>query len=229
MVRTEWTNYDLGTGGWEYLKEQLSLGKTVAYHLLKRVSDFAHVQARLPRTTSAARAVQFHVGGLLSLAESRRQMVNEFRQYLLSHRAHCALLEDPVGKPSDPYIARTQLRYAIYGDDVYYVLTPEAGKPAEVEHYLRMAYGYPFIAVLTHLDPSSLPPAGGEIDTAVLQMAANNADRIIIAAYDGEGFVVASAAKEGDQRYYPGARPSVNKGLVSFGQTSTSKGTQRPS
>src|SRR5690242_10902837 len=110
-----------------YIQEQLDLsGKALANRLLSKSLLVGRVFAYVPENTPSELLFRFQTGGIYPFDRSLRQntpalvpvqndarpvVISDILKYLSENNRHCCLFEEPVGKPSDPWVIRSGIKY----------------------------------------------------------------------------------------------------------------------
>ena len=102
----------------------------------------------------------------------------------------CIAVEVNLSK--DDVIARPPLvRYFFEDESVYYSINHEENNSEQIERFLSAADGsWISLILLTSSEGIELPANGGEIDQSSLDLLAKNTEKVLIGAFDGEGYVI---------------------------------------
>jgi hypothetical protein len=205
---------ELGHAGVEYVMERLSLGKQLSRRVLARVAGARPTGAYtfLPPGTSPEAALQFEYGGKLppvpvpggeeyrrlpdgSLARFVRvpntddALVGRIEAHLASDVFNICLFEDAVGSRSDPATERLRSPTWFEGEDVYHAV-PSGSAELDIYRAIRSAKSWLTAGFLTSI-PSGLVIEGhrATLSAEHVRHMANHTKKVIVGAYDGEGYV----------------------------------------
>ncbi len=205
----------LGPEALEYIRECLAEGKTLARHLLERVDlESGTVTTFLPSDVSKEAASQFRTGGKLErdpetfvyrtapdgsrvrwepVPNTDPWLVSIVQAFLRAAEGRVCILENALARPSDPGLSRFQSRLLAFEDEVYHVLLSRELEGTEIARAIgeaRCAYP-PLIGVITFLAAEAgLPDEARDITSAQLRVLAERTQKIVVGAYDGEGYLI---------------------------------------
>jgi len=183
-----------------YVKKSLAIGKSLLNILLKTF-DFQKGKAItfLPAEVSVDAAKQFTTGGKLAQATSSLTitptptsvslLVSEIATFLKARQRRSCIMENALAKPSDPYLAPFKNKILTFGEEVYHYLLPEDAQDETISKAVKVASSYLFIGALSSL-PQAITPTAGVVALDILKEYAARAEKIIVGAYDGEGYVI---------------------------------------
>jgi len=199
-----------------FISERLARGHTLCQLVLKRV-DFSQgkVISTLPEEVGAHVAgsgIQwggkmpspwpevrgYHIypdGRKVPLLRDSRAPVHSMVCDFLGHHEHgLYVIEDHVSKASDPLNHPNRPAHlALFGDEVYYILTASDAEDREkLSRAISWNYYPPLtLSVLTSLEEGEeLPPDHGQFEQNQLEDFATRTEAVMIGAYDGEGHIV---------------------------------------
>lgn len=201
---------NLGNAGIEYVKASLADGKSLSQILLQTF-NFQKGKAItfLPADVSVQHAKQFKTGGKLKRADrlclSHADpaplvgiptptldclLVSNILSFLNGGKDRLCIMEDALAKPSDPGIDPFRERILTFKQEVYYRLLHEDAQEATIATIVKCAYSHWFTGILTSFPQDGFAPMSGEITLDDLKSYALRTEKIIIGAYDGEGYVI---------------------------------------
>ena len=164
----------------------------------------------LPRDTDLASALDFHSGGKLPpppisewvsveggiaipIPNTKSFLVDAISGFFTSGTGNLAVFENSLASANDPIISETSSRVLTFRGEVYHLLTPEEANPEKIVEAVDDAYSGPvFIGILSSVPASSLVrlETTQELSGYLLDSIAGNVSKLVIGAYDGEGFLL---------------------------------------
>jgi hypothetical protein len=190
----------------DYLQEQLYLsGKTLANQMMLTSLTAGKVFAYMPENTPLEILCRFETGGIYPFDrsllqnkpalvpvqnDSRPVAINYILQYLQDDKKHCCLFEEPLGRPSDPWVKNSKIKYVRLGDEMYYFFSNNA-KKATFEDAFKTSEAYYFLCVLSSLTAekqNGFSPFSS-LSSEQLRYFAANVVSFFVRAYDGEGYL----------------------------------------
>ena len=127
-----------------------------------------------------------------------KQLAAMVQEFLNRSDKRIGLFESAVAKPTDGFLSTPNakdLRVMTFQEDVYYLLKENDDREM-IDKTLQYAKSYLVLGVLVHLtdkdkflflDEDSLRK---ELTLDQLKVLANQTEKIIIGAYDGEGYLI---------------------------------------
>jgi hypothetical protein len=211
---SEFKEFVLGPEALDYLmKNRIIYGHTLS-HLLLELLDLREgvITTFLPSDIRQEQLYDFEAGGVLPIPhESTWRYITEssgkksiltpiprddsfvlslIREFLLSNQDHVCIIEEPLAKPSDPCMSRRTTPYMTFGNEVYHFLSGKV-RDAEITEVVKWSYTIvSFLAILTTPTQTIKLIDKREITAEELKSLATGTDKIIISAYDGEGYLV---------------------------------------
>jgi len=189
-----------------YVQEQLDLsGKTLANQLLSTSLLEGKVFTYVPENTPSELLYRFETSGIYPFERSLLQnipalvpvqndarpvVMEDILKYLHENKEHCCLFEEPVGRPSDPWVKNSKMKYVHLNDEMYYFFDKDP-KSEEVKDAFRTSDGYYFLCVLSSLridDQCGFSPFNS-LNSDRLKDFASNVVSFFVRAYDGEGYL----------------------------------------
>jgi len=129
-------------------------------------------------------------GGVFQPPAPRDWLFDTIAKFLSAGPARLCVFEDAVGRSSDSGCILLRSRQVTYGEYVYFVLCAEDAHRARIELALREAasawitYGFMTAA------PPDWDPNSGRFSRQDLEYLANKTEKIVVDAYDGEGWLI---------------------------------------
>jgi hypothetical protein len=202
-----------------YLKKCLSHGKTIAKLLLERDDlDDGAIRSLLPKSVSREAVLDFESGGKLprtntvrvpdkpSLrielkANSDPALAAEILKFLRNDAENLCLFEDALAAAGDPFLKSLDSRLWFYGDEVYHLITSTDSVTEKILQAIRPARSWLTIGVLTDGPPRNQYGDRGNLSFLDLNLLAQQAEKIIVGAYDGESYLIWSKPKVSPYRW----------------------------
>ena len=189
--------FELGDEAKVYIREQMSEGLTLSSFFLRlpylesgRAAVFLPPEApaeRIPR-------FQFRLG---FLAGAQNLWTEAFIvEYLSGSDERYAIFENTLHEKSDLTVQNSSRQWFCYGEKVYYFNNLQ--NLDDVEESMCHSNRYPGIIVLTSVEENDPYFTDRQsVDETTLQKLAERVSHILIAAYDGEGWLVWSREQGG--------------------------------
>lgn len=203
----------LGSEALDYIRESLSDGKALS-KCLRSTLDLrsGRVRTYLPAGTTTTAINQFSVGGKLrsrteEVSASTRKgeipnavpipntdsmLISKVRTHLESgHSAFC-LFANALARPDDPWLSQSKVRTLVCGIDVYHFLTPDNKNSDFIRLTIKKArsIGPPLLGAFASSSPAASSLESGAVELAELQKVAEQTEKLVVGAYDGEGFLI---------------------------------------
>ena len=213
-MTSDYREAPVGPAAEQYVRESLSQGHTLARTVLQ-VLPLSHGQITtfLPPSIAPQSVDDFRAGGKLPTPPSSQwkwgqahgksyrmvpvpntdnELMAEIKNHLMSGENNVCILEDSVVMAGDPVLQKCVTRYAILGDDVYYLLFHDVAKDEMIFRAIRQARSaLPILIGLmaVYKEPKQLG-SGGSISLVQLEALVRDALRLFVGAYDGEGYLI---------------------------------------
>lgn len=206
-----------GSEGITYLQKWLERGgKTLAKALLQaQPLERGRVAAMLPTYVSDEKALQFE-GGVLKEPPPETHyietdpsgkrwrwvrkpttepcLVEIIQGYLKADEGRICVFEDYLARPSDPVPPSRRDHMVTFKEECYQIVTWKDSTAEKIKATIREAKaGWPpLIGAMTSVpkEYDLALEAGKEIAIADIRLFAERAEKLIIGAYDGEGYLV---------------------------------------
>lgn len=208
----------IGTEAIAYVKERLNKGKTLARLLLQRQAlEQGRVVAALPQYAGDELAKNF-LGGFhkeaspvaqdidLTTGGTGRHIVPKVRtvdwltevihEFLSKKEGGICLLENGLALPSDPWLQRRKSKICVLENDVYHMVSSENVAKGKIMSAIGEAEGAwpPLVGVLARIPLEKIEQYELREEVRItekdLTLVAEQADKIIVGAYDGEGYLL---------------------------------------
>ncbi|MCJ7547301.1 MAG: hypothetical protein MUP30_10850, partial [Deltaproteobacteria bacterium] len=118
-------------------------------------------------------------------------LASTIRMYLTIEDKRLCIFENALASPSDPWIPLKKSQIFTFKDEVYHFLLSSDVSGKKIEQTLRDAASHRFIGVMTSVPrKTSFPKNGHEISFEELKVFVERSEKIIVGAYDGEGYLI---------------------------------------
>lgn len=205
----------------DFVRDRLQEGNTLSRFLLDTCDlDKGLVTTFLPSTVSYELANQFDTGGKLQVTEptlyfeqgetSEMLMVpmpNSYsclaviiREFLGKDQQHLCIFEDVTSKPGDPKISLEDKRILIFNEEVYYQLG-RGDDEGTIAKTIRDANSlWHFLCVMSSVSEREGFVTDRYVASEKLKIFAEGAQKIVVGAYDGEGYLIWTKMAESKER-----------------------------
>lgn len=176
-----------------YFRAYLQDGTSLAQHLAASIDlNNGRIAAFLPANTDESRIAQFEFGGIASGGITQSQLVDTLQTSLKHGCGAVCVIESAITNKGDPWLQYyPELPVFYFGIEVYYLLSNmDRNKPMKIDQVIRVAESHRFMAVMTTIPPAHSFPVGQEFSLDDLMVFTENAKKIAIGAYDGEGYLI---------------------------------------
>lgn len=205
--------YELGLEAIKFIKECLGGGNTLAQTFL-RIFDFekGRVITALPLGIDPEEAKDFEDGIFPEPPKSEWRsfvksdgskwvmvpkpntdfwLVSIIRMFLVKEDKRLCILENALARPNDPWISLKKHQIFTFKGEVYHFLLGMDVEGKRIEQTIRNASSYLFIGLLTSVPQETpFPRKGHEVSFEELKVFAKRTEKIIVGAYDGEGYLI---------------------------------------
>lgn len=202
-----------GSEATKYIYECLKDGKTLSKYLLEKLDlKSGKITTFLPADISDEEAKQFTEGKLKEpppqthkhiTAEDGTKwkmvpkldmsfwLVTAIQTFLSNGEKRCCIFEDANAQPNDPYLASMKTRFLTFNKEVYHFLSWEDLDAERILQTIRHAESWLFIGAMTSIPKEKdFYLEVGKITSDELSALAERTEKIIIGAYDGEGYLI---------------------------------------
>src|SRR5690349_22612286 len=100
------------------------------------------------------------------------------------------IFEDALARSDDPWISCRDTRILTFNDEVYHFLSQNDIAEQIVKTIRRATTAWQTVGLMTYLKPHNRIKDGLEIGVDELQVFADRASKIVVGAYDGEGYLI---------------------------------------
>lgn len=197
----------------EYIRECLADGNTFAQLLLAGMDlDAGQTITVLPQEVGDESAREFRTGGKLPVPPHAQKvfagpdgsqwrmepkpsmelhLVTTIREFLGAESERIVMFENHSASPGDPFLARSGTQILVHQDEVYHFLISDDHEPAKIVQTVRVAESpHLFICAMTSVsNRDSWPSQTGKVTREELENLVKRTERIVIGAYDGEGYL----------------------------------------
>lgn len=215
----------LGLEANAYMQKRMADGKTLAKYLLQRsdlsigrvmtfvppdvevkkgeLINFEHGQL-LPEPPPETHMRQLEDDGsitrIVPIPNTNALLTQMIQGFLMKRSGHICIMEEGVFERSSPCVASFTVPWLASDEKLYYILTCTNSED-EIEQVIKKAHNfYPgLIGVMTSLpEGHHLALEAKKITPEELKLLAERAEKIILGAYDGEGYLIWSKSFSGN-------------------------------
>jgi hypothetical protein len=186
--------YECGDTGLQYLCNCLQGGNQLARYLLNETDlSKGKLFTHEPPKTDEDCLERYRYGGIASAEYSIDYLISEIQEHLERDCGQMVVFEDNLQRKDDPHINKSGTRMFFYHEQIYhYLMGEDLQQPEQIEWTItESASLHLFIGVMTSSsqDPKLFAPRSNASD-ATLKDLAQNSKKIIVGAYDGEGYLI---------------------------------------
>ena len=183
-----------------FVRDYLTYGHALDSRLKKCVAlNAGTVTAYLPSGIPRERVLEFTEGGVADPAVSEIYLARTIREFLTAAQGRVCLFEDPVLRPTDPPRLGSNVQRLTLNDEVYYYLNSLSSEDELILQTIREA-DYPnyFLCILTSVPGDAIfPISQGQLGDEELDLLIGRTEKIVIGAYDDEGYLVWDKSENG--------------------------------
>jgi hypothetical protein len=112
--------------------------------------------------------------------------------YLEAGEERVCVFENHLGRLTDPWLLQAESRVLFLGEEVYHVVSAEVVDLDSIKAAINEAEDVTLLIGVLSVWPqgSRLSPERREISDEDLRVLAEGAEKIIVSAYDGEGYLI---------------------------------------
>ena len=198
-----------------YIREHLGYGHTLSSYFLEKVDlQTGYVTTGLPGNANLEKVYNFKYGGILPTApesEWRRVIGKDGRKFVMvptprffsytveiissflkGGAGRICILENATNKPTDPVLQKYQSIIWTHQDEIYHILGREDYSNKEIEKIINEAEAlWTFVGFMTYMPSKEfLISSRYEIPLEELKALAERTEKVIVGAYDGEGYLI---------------------------------------
>ncbi len=193
---------ELGTEAMTFVTESLKLGETLSKLVLEVIDvKRGRVVTKLPSNVDEKAANDFKSGGKLPRLSSGITnpepvpntdffIVETIRSFLDASSKNICIFEDASARATDPFTKSLVTRFATFGDEVYHWLC-QSDDNDKILKTVQTARSWLFLGFMTNI--SEEPAACSEnkpLKESELRRLALETKKIVVGAYDGEGYLI---------------------------------------
>lgn len=221
VAMSQYLQIPLGDEALQYLRTCLADGRSLSRHLLQQLDlSRGSISTRLPKDADATHLSEFEWGGKLKpidggarlvtdaaggqhemtpVPNTRPDLVTVIMEFLSRAPNAVAVFENPVSKPSDPWLPDARSRVVTFRDEVYHVACDADAD--EIQATITEAdSAFSLVGVLAQVNlPQCQSAATQEFREEDLIRCADAAETIIVSAYDGEAYLFWTVKRHGDE------------------------------
>ena len=198
---------ELGTKAIHYLlKENLRYGRTLSQFLLNRLSSYrlGRITTYLPEHVSLTKLSNFKSGGVILPSPGDKKptpyehnpiisswLLPVIQTFLTSGNNHCFFIEDNEASLGDDWLQQCPTKILYHRNEVYHLLKGPSVEKREIIDMFSWNGSWIFVGILSKLQlPFPTAPNQDNLTSRDLACLAKEAAKIIVAAYDREGFLI---------------------------------------
>jgi hypothetical protein len=204
----------LGSDSIDYIRKHLSYGLTISKYILNLLNlDEGQVVTGLPEDTAIEKLYDFEHGGILAselktmpiyrvqdkngkyftmqrVPRAFPFVLDTVNRFLKGGVSRLLILEDANAKSTDPVIQKYGSPIWTFQSEVYHLVF---GIPSneEIKSTINKSDSlWTLVGFMTSLPKEEHFPLKKEISLETIEMLAENTQKILVGAYDGEGFLI---------------------------------------
>jgi hypothetical protein len=205
---------ELGIEGLRYVRVSLEGGKEFSKYLLEVLDlESGKLSTFLPSGLTFEQVNQFSYGGKFPQPPDEKHttvrlwnaqlkavptpsmngvLISVIEAHLKSGSNALCIFENALASPGDPWLKGTEIQTVTSESSVYHFLTPERLDRDLIELTVKGAKSIrpPLIGVLARFPTPTGFHSEGSLDLAELCMIAGQTEKLIVGAYDGEGYLI---------------------------------------
>lgn len=204
----------LSSAGLKYVRECLSSGKELSSSLLEALDLVSgKLSTFLPPGVASEEVNEFFVGGKLPQPSDEKHttvrlwneqlkavpkpsldgvLISIVEAHLKSGSGALCIFENALASPRDSWLKCTEIQTVTSESSVYHFLTPERMDRDLIELTVKKAKSIrpPLIGVLVRFPKPSGFQSEGSLGLAEFRKIAGQTEKLIVGAYDGEGYLI---------------------------------------
>lgn len=196
-----------GLSAFNYIRKQLDIGRTLSNYINTFPIESGRVYALVPSGTSDEKLYKFDRGGIHPFDkdvfnnkrimplrnDSISLMLNEIQNYLSNNETNCCLFEDPVARPSDRWVERSDIDYVSLDNiEMFYFFNGKNNVIDNIKTAILRSDNYIFFCALSKLKINIHDRFANrnEINSELLQLFLEDLSMFFVKAYDGEAYLM---------------------------------------
>jgi hypothetical protein len=200
-----------GPKAFAYIRNQLDMGKTLSKCLSMLPVEKGKVFSLAPEGALEEQLFNFDSGGIYPFEEKNRKsiaptkndskplVISEILSHLNSNINSCCFFEDALSLPSDPWVTTSKIEYIhLNNREMLYFFDNNNSNEEKVKKAFSVSESHVLLCALGSLDTaerSKVSPCK-EVYPELLKLFVANLSAFFVKAYDGEGYLMWTAAKE---------------------------------
>ena len=174
-----------------FFRERINTGLPLATEVLAR-HDLARgrLGTLVPVHVSRITSEILERGGLFRSSASREWVLDAITKYLSAAPDRLCVLEDHVGRSSDPGLSLSRSRIVTCAEYVYFVLCADDTHRQRIERSLWDAASASITYGFMTAVPPGWNPDSGHFSKEDMEFLADKTEKIVVDAYDGEGWLI---------------------------------------
>jgi hypothetical protein len=189
----EYTEYIFDKRANEYFVSALSYGHELDQQLLKKLDiDRGEIAAYLPRDYENRNIYQFSGGGIAKRDHSIECIISTIQDHLIAKGNNVCLIEDALSLPLDDFEKQQGVAVLSFQNEVYFYLENKYTHKNIIEYALTEAEQPNFFVCILTSKPSDdfMSIQDVSISNDKIEGLAIRTEKIILGAYDGEGYLI---------------------------------------
>jgi hypothetical protein len=120
------------------------------------------------------------------------ELITVIENYLKLGDSTFSIFENALASPSDPWLKHTEIHTLTCGRSIYHILSPEQTSRPLIERTMKRSNSIspPLMGVLARFPKPTGFHSGGSLGLAELRKIAGHTEKLIVGAYDGEGYLI---------------------------------------
>lgn len=120
------------------------------------------------------------------------ELISVIENYLKSGDSTFSIFENALASPSDPWLKHTEIHTLTCGPSIYHFLSPEQTSRHLIERTVNGSNSIspPLMGVLARFPKPTGFHSEGSLGLSELSKIAEQTEKLIVGAYDGEGYLI---------------------------------------
>ena len=177
----------------KYFVNVLKYGHELDRQLLKHIDIYrGEITAYLPKDNEKLNIYQFGGGGIAKRNSSIECIIGTIEKFLKGGGNNVCLFEDALSTPDDQFEKRNGVAILAFQDEVYFYIESVGVNKERIEYALTEAEqpNYFICALSSKPTEDFLNINNSSISIDKIEKFARRTEKIILGAYDGEGYLV---------------------------------------